>query len=226
MIPIRIVSCTRQKDFAGTPLGLTIQRFKHLPFIEFQLFVSNTTGLGRRYNEAIEVAKNDPAILVFVHDDVEITDWYWYWRLAAALEKHQLIGLAGNANPLPNQTSWAVVDLKGTLSNRQSWAGCVAKRDGNWDVFAPPDREVSLIDGLFMAADSRTFINNNIRFDEQFDFHHYDMDICRQFVQKGLSIYVASISVIHHSQGLISPAWEESARRYIEKWATKEKVEH
>jgi GT2 family glycosyltransferase len=224
MIPIRIVACTRhnRKDFAGTPLGVTIQRFSHLSFIEAQLFTNNTVGLCQRYNEAIEAAKNDPALLVFVHDDVEIVDWYWYMRLGASLDDHHLVGLAGNCQPSPGQTSWAITDMEGTLSDRQSWAGCVARGNGeyltSWDVFASPNREVSLIDGLFMAAYSKTFHDNDIRFDEQFTFHHYDMDLCRQFTDKGLSIYVSSISAIHHSQGLMGPAWKESAQRYLDKW--------
>lgn len=203
-------------------MGVTIQRFSHLSFIEAQLFTNNTVGLCQRYNEAIEAAKNDPALLVFVHDDVEIVDWYWYMRLGASLDDHHLVGLAGNAYPSPGQTSWAITDTEGTLSDRQSWAGCVARGNGeymtNWDVFASPNREVKLIDGLFMAAYSKTFHDNDIRFDEQFTFHHYDMDICRQFTAKELSIYVSSISVIHHSQGLMGPSWKESAQRYLDKW--------
>jgi GT2 family glycosyltransferase len=224
MIPIRIVACTRhnRKDFSGTPLGVTLQRFAHLSFIEAQLFTNNTLGLSQRYNEAIEAAAHDPAILVFVHDDVEITDWFWYLRLAAALDDYHLVGLAGNSAPLPKQTSWAITDLEGTLSDRQSWAGCVARGNGeyltSWDVFASPNREVFLLDGLFMAAHSKTFHDNDIRFDDQFTFHHYDMDICQQFEAKDLSMYVSSISVIHHSKGLMGPAWKESAQRYLSKW--------
>jgi GT2 family glycosyltransferase len=224
MIPIRIVACTRhnRKDFAGTPLGVTLQRFAHLSFIEAQLFTNNTLGLSQRYNEAIEAAAHDPAILVFVHDDVEITDWFWYLRLAAALDDYHLVGLAGNSAPLPKQTSWAIIDFEGTLSDRQHWAGCVARGNGeyltSWDVFASPNREVFLLDGLFMAAHSKTFHDNDIRFDDQFTFHHYDMDICQQFEAKDLSMYVSSISVIHHSKGLMGPAWKESAQRYLSKW--------
>jgi GT2 family glycosyltransferase len=142
--------------------------------------------------------------------------------LAASLDDHHLVGLAGNAHPSPGQTSWAITDTEGTLSDRMSWAGCVARGNGefmtNWDVFASPNREVKLIDGLFMAAYSKTFHQNDIRFDEQFTFHHYDMDICRQFTAKELSIYVSSISVIHHSQGVMGASWKESAQRYLEKW--------
>jgi hypothetical protein len=29
---------------------------------------------------------------------------------------------------------------------------------------------------------------------------------------------VSSISAIHHSQGLMGPAWKESAQRYLDKW--------
>ncbi|MFM7468036.1 MAG: glycosyltransferase [Vampirovibrionales bacterium] len=199
-------------------MGSTIQRFSHLP-IEIQLFAENTDGLSIRYNEAIESTKNAPALLVFVHDDVEITDWFWHERLVAALESHHLVGLAGNTNPLPHQTSWAVTDLKGTLSDQQFWSGRVARSNGHWDLFGTPDRTVKLIDGLFMAAYSQTFHDNKIRFDPQFTFHHYDMDISKQFTSKDLSIYVPSISAIHYGQNNIGQAWQESAQRYLSKWS-------
>jgi GT2 family glycosyltransferase len=224
MKPIRLVICTRhdRKGFARTPLGVTISRFGHLSFIEVQLFANNTMGLSQRYNEAIETAKNDPAILVFVHDDVEIMDWWWFQRLGLALQNHHLIGLAGNRQRAPGQLSWAIANDQGLLTDKSLWAGTVARGDGfqmvGWDCFANANVEVDLIDGLFMAADSETFHDQSIRFDEQFTFHHYDMDISRQFQDKGLSLYVPAISVIHHSNGVMGEAWNESAKRYLDKW--------
>jgi hypothetical protein len=45
---------------------------------------------------AIREAATDPAILVFIHDDVHLLDFYWPTRLHHGLAKFDILGLAGN----------------------------------------------------------------------------------------------------------------------------------
>jgi len=45
----------------------------------------------------------DPAILVFVHDDVHLLDFYWPTRLFNGLAKFDIIGLAGNRRRVERQ---------------------------------------------------------------------------------------------------------------------------
>ena len=64
-------------------------------------------------------------------------------------------------------------------------------------VFQP----LKLMDGVLLAAKKKTFVKNAIRFDEQFQFHFYDMDICRQFDEKNVTMAAAPMGVIHRSGG-------------------------
>ena len=54
-----------------------------------------------------------------------------------------------------------------------------------------------------------------------FDFHFYDLDICRQFESKQLKMGTWPISVIHESGGAFgTPAWQDSYKKYLEKWGS------
>lgn len=80
MKKIRLVCGTRasREDFFKTSaLGRSIAVYAHSPGIELQLFSANTSALSVIYNQAIEAALIDPAILVFIHDDVHLIDFYW-----------------------------------------------------------------------------------------------------------------------------------------------------
>jgi hypothetical protein len=47
------------------------------------------------YNHAIEAALVQPAILVFVHDDVYLCDFFWPERVREAVERFDVVGVAG-----------------------------------------------------------------------------------------------------------------------------------
>ena len=215
---LQIVSCTRERDINNTQLGQSLQRFKHLPFIQTTIFPGNEEGICKRYNEAISFSMETPSIMVFVHDDVQITDNFWFDRIIQATEKYDLVGVAGNTRRLPKASSWACIDENGTLDDQRYFSGIVARADGSWDVFAESNKACELLDGVLLATKSETLKRHNIRFDEQFKFHHYDMDISRQFRQKGLTVGTAPISITHHSGGGIGPQWKESYNDYIAKW--------
>ena len=75
------------------------------------------------------------------------------------------------------------------------------------------------MDGLFLAADSEVLNRAGVRFDEQFAFHFYDMDFCRQVEQKGLRMGTWPIAVVHESGGnFSSPGWREGYARYLQKY--------
>jgi len=76
-----------------------------------------------------------------------------------------------------------------------------------------------LLDGVLLTVCKRTFTQHNIRFDEQFKFHFYDMDICRQFERAGLRMGTYSVSVIHQSGGNFgTPEWAAGYKDYLKKW--------
>jgi len=223
---IRLVIATRENEsdfFEKTATGRSLSLYKY-PFLEIRLFPNNTSGLPSQYNIAISESINDPAILVFIHDDVHMIDYFWVNQILDALDQFDVVGLAGNKRRVAKQPAWAFIDNKFTWDNSENLSGVVGHGKGfppaNLAIFGPPRQEVKLLDGLMLITDSITLVQNDIRFDEQFDFHFYDLDFCRQIEQKGLKMGTWSISVIHESGGNFeSEGWSRSYQRYIEKWS-------
>lgn len=224
---IRLVSATRssEADFhAKSALGRSLAL---APFWcnELRLFPNNSDGLPECYNTAIREARADPAVLVFVHDDVHITDYFWPVRVLKGLEQFQILGVIGNRRRSPKQPIWAFASIEAIEAadwDFEYLSGCVGTGVG----FPPeiinyvgtPGQQVKLLDGMFLAAHSATLLDNELFFDEQFDFNLYDMDFCRQAEVKGVSMGTWPISTVHESGGNITPAWRATYARYLEKW--------
>ena len=74
-LPIRLVCATRvhRKLFlTDTATGRSIKSFINISKTQLRLYGENNVGLSKIYNEVIEESKTDPAILVFMHDDILI----------------------------------------------------------------------------------------------------------------------------------------------------------
>jgi len=222
----RFVCATReqQQRFAEhTALGRSLAPFLRMPFIELKLFAENRTGLPSLYNEAIREAAADPAILVFVHDDVYLCDFFWPIHMLSGLRAFDVIGIAGNKRRVPRQPAWCFVDERFTPDKIENLSGFVAHGEkfppDEVATFGLPGQQVKLLDGLLLAAPSNTLLRNAITFDERFDFHFYDMDFCRQAELKGLRLGTWTVSVIHQSGGPFgTPDWRANYTRYLEKW--------
>jgi hypothetical protein len=224
-VKFRFVCATRgsnQDFFTKTPLGRSLAIYR-APFAEVTLFDNNTTGLPALYNEAIRDAISDPAILIFIHDDVHVCDFFWHLHILNGLQAFDIIGLAGNRRRVPNQPTWGYIDDKFTWDDSGNLSGVVAHGSGfppaNLSCYGPPAQEVKLLDGVLLAVRSETLLANKIEFDERFDFHFYDMDFCRQAEAKRLRMGTWSLSVIHESVGKAgTPSWREGYARYLAKW--------
>jgi hypothetical protein len=222
---IVFVCCTRfsQADFlARSAMGRTVrQTFNTYP-INLCLFSENSRGLGECYNDAIEAPGDDEDILVFVHDDVYILDYFWMDRLLEGFARFDLLGLAGNKRRVPKQPAWAFINDNFTWDDRAYLSGVVGH--GNafpcpLSVFGPVMQPCKLLDGVLLAAKRKTFTTTGIRFDPQFRFHLYDMDICRQFEAKNLRMGTIALSIIHESGGAFgTPTWRENYEKYLAKW--------
>lgn len=221
---IRLVVATRQAEadfFSKTATGRSL--FFKPSFIDLKLFPNNKKGLPELYNQIIRESANDPATLVFAHDDLYILDFFWCSRLKEGLKNFDVIGLAGNKRRVPNQPSWAFIDNKFTWDNPDNLSGVVGHGHGfppsNLSIFGTPRQKVLLLDGLLLAAESQTLITNSLFFDEQFSFHFYDLDFCRQAEEKNVSCGTWDLALIHESGGSFgSDAWMKSYQKYIEKW--------
>ena len=225
MTKVKVVVASRASeagfhDKAATGRSLRIYNF---PFLEVRLFPSNTLGLPKLYNAVIQESVNDPCMLIFMHDDLHILDYYWLHQILAGLDRFQILGIVGNLRRVAGQPNWALLDDKMTLDNHENFSGVMGHGNGFppkvLDIFGPSCQPVKLLDGLLLAAHSRTFVENDLRFDERFDFHFYDMDLCRQAEQKNVSCGTWPVSLIHESAGdFFSEAWKKAYAAYLEKW--------
>lgn len=221
---VRVVCATREtaEDFAARcALGRSLRLYG--PLCELRLFPRNIAGLPLIYNTAIREAAADPAILVFMHDDVHLLDFYWPTRIYNGLAKFDIIGLAGNRRRVDRQPAWRFLDDRFTRDDRDNLSGVIA-HGRSWpadyiSAYGTPGYEVKLLDGVMLAAHSETLISKNLFFDERFDFHFYDLDFCRSAEERGLRMGTWGISVMHESDGTFgSPAWRDGYARYLSKW--------
>ena len=79
--------------------------------------------------------------------------------------------------------------------------------------------EVALLDGLLLAASAQTLRQHSVQFDDQFEFHMYDIDFCRTAVRAGLRVGTWPIALTHNSAGNFDSAgFRSAARIYLAKW--------
>lgn len=221
----RLVVATRESGenfFRNKATGRSIA-FNRLAPVEVRLFAENTRGLPAVYNMAIRESLDEDVILVFAHDDLLLLDYFWPGRIAEGLQNFGVLGLAGNTRRLPGQPGWAYLDMQFTHDSNDNLSGAVGHGPGfppaSLNIFGPPRRQVRLLDGLLLAVTSTTLRRHDLWFDERFDFHHYDLDFCRQAEQRGVTMGTWDIAVVHHSYGdFYKDSWKASAMRYLEKW--------
>jgi hypothetical protein len=91
--------------------------------VELRLFPSNSAGLPVVYNIALREAAADLAILVFIHDDVHLLDFFWPHHLYQAFKLLDVVGLAGNERRLAGQPGWRFLGDRLTRDNLSGTAG-------------------------------------------------------------------------------------------------------
>lgn len=248
MIRLVCATQRREADFwTNTLLGRSLNFYRqYASRFELRLFSENQRGLPAVYNQALaEAHKSTPRIMVFVHDDIHFLDLFWPESILEGLTQFDMIGTLGCKRHYQNQLSWVHVWQGSEIVNpkRQDVSGSVTHfsrgevdkgivetdrvrpdhfapfgADLYFSHFGPSGQQVVLLDGMLMACHSNTLFANDIQFDERFDFHFYDMDICRQFEAKGLRMGTWAVSVLHGSHGSYGEAFLKAYPAYAEKW--------
>ncbi len=219
---IEIVSATRSsaKDFPASPLGVSLARLDRDPRLVPHIAFENARPLPEIYNTRI--AAPEPAdVLVFIHDDVWIEDFYFADRLLEGLGRFDVVGLAGNSRRYPGQKSW-IASPDGPDPDRPHLRGAMAHGEaplGPVRFFGPNAAACELLDGVFLAARKTTLAQRKVAFDPQFDFHFYDLDFCRSARKANLRLGVWPIAMTHRSNGNFGAAgYRENGLRYFAKW--------
>ena len=227
---IRFVCATRlshEEFFAKAPLGRSLPLYRTFPrqqTIELRLFPRNQAGLSGLYNTAIEESRNDPAILVFIHDDVYLSDYYWADHLHTALRTFGLVGLVGNRRRVLRQSSWMFLDDRFTTDSYDNFSGVLGHGEPfpnlrQLSVYGEPGAEVKLLDGVLLAIRSQTLHDTGLRFDARFNFHFYDMDFCRQAELRNVKMGTCAMSLVHASAGeLGNVGWRAAYDDYLAKY--------
>jgi hypothetical protein len=225
--PVVMVSCTTRSEQDRSKV-LLAQSFDHAGlgrFAKLDVVWENKEGLSCAYNRKLnEYANTGAEFIVFVHDDVYIDDLKLVDKLETAHRHlgYHIIGAAGAARvQIGDPSLWhlmsAPTDHRGFvqhfLQNGQVY--CTS--------FGPTPSEVVLIDGLFMAVHLPSVLAKGWKFNENYDFHHYDLASCLDAVKKGLRVGVYPIHMIHESPGLESAAhaqWRVSNQRFLAEYGT------
>lgn len=217
---IEVVSATRHSEadfWARTALGYSLRRLGFDSRIQPRIAFENRRGLPEVYNARIAAASPHDA-LVFVHDDVWLNDLYFGDHLLAGLEAFDVVGVAGSCDPPEGRPGWGFT----RPGEKPRVSGMVAHGKQAFspvNVFGPAPAECRLLDGVFLAARRSTLVSHATRFDEQFDFHFYDLDFCRSATAAGLRLGTWRLTITHQSRGdFRSPAWHENHRLYQAKW--------
>lgn len=227
---ICVVTATREntiQDFkSNTLLGQSLGIHTYFD-IELQCYNNNTNGLSKCYNDAIKKNINEDKILVFVHDDIALLDYYWPLRIIESLEKFDISGIAGNIRHEINFPSWAHSHSDGKnviWDDDKNLSGCMLHSD-TWPpkivtVYGEPHKEVVNLDGAFIACSTKTLRNFNLTFDEQFEFHFYDADFCKAAHKKKCKLGTFPLALMHSGKGRMDTLeYRTGYLKYNEKWS-------
>jgi len=186
--------------------------------IKADIIFENKDGLPAVYNRFITEENRDKKI-IFVHDDVIIEDIFLFDKLNLAFESFDIVGLAGAKKcDLNAQTmAWHL------MSPRDQFVGEVAHSKGgiNWTtVFGQTPSRALILDGVFIAVNVAKLLDSNTKFDEDFNFHHYDISFCLTANNNKLKLGVYPIKVVHFGLGdsMNSLDWAESAEKFKNKY--------
>lgn len=201
-----IVTATRANEGKAHKLEL-IESLQSIPRDLYDISINylNTEGLSKVYNGYLtkEIASKYDCI-IYVHDDVYIDDLKVFAKIEDMFkEGYAVVGLAGATEvQLKTPALWHL------MSERKNWSGAVAhpfdEKTMLTTSFGPVPKRCLVMDGLFLAVAPTQLIVNEIYFDEQFKFHHYDIDFCLQCNKAGLKMTTTNINVVHASPGLNS----------------------
>lgn len=186
----------------------------------------NKRGLSEVYNQALDnyAASSEYDAVCLVHDDVEILDCSICDKISSAIESGMdLIGVAGGKGwQIPRGYDPKKMPIGWTTASRDAgMAGMVVHVGDDGRRFAssygPCPARTLTVDGCFMALTNNGL---SLRFDPQFTFNHYDMDISFQAWKREMKTAVYPILCTHMSQGkgLLKPEYLDSQQLFLKKW--------
>jgi len=211
--------------FAISPLPsdcLLEKSVQHYKDIDFHIKYNNkTVGLCEYYNSIINSEKTYD-VLIFCHHDVSLDYCNLRLQVEEGLKYFDVIGVAGCREP-----KIAEKNLWHWMSDKQHQRGFAAhpislgSKELFVTAFGPTPARVAVLDGVFLALDARKIRGSKARFDEQFLWHHYDIDFSLTCNKNKIKLGVWPVIINHQSPGLLNVndvEWNRSNKAFIEKW--------
>lgn len=221
--PLLVVSATRAKTVKDTRLGSCIPSLENQA--TFKIATNNSQGLPKVYNKFFtkKVAKKHD-IVVFCHDDLYIDDLKLRGKLYKSMfvDKYDIVGLAGTSVCKIESNKPTLWHL---MCDRNDWSGTVYHPAGKdttqvmSTTYGPTPKRCLVLDGLFLAVNINRAREVGWRFNNEFNFHHYDIASCLDANEKKLKLGTTMIHAVHDSPGLLSTAdqdWSSSQDKFRE----------
>ena len=189
--------------------------------IHLEIKYNNTqVGLSEYYNNIIETHYHKFDTLIFCHHDVSLR----YTNIQAVLDglkQYDVVGVAGGINPkIVEKNLWH------WMMPKDSYRGIAGHSMDDQSMyvtsFGPTPSRVAILDGVFLALDSKKIYNSKARFDNNFKWHHYDIDFSLTCNYNKLKLGVWPILIQHDSPGLWNIddiEWNRSNQYFIKKWS-------
>jgi len=183
---------------------------------------NTTVGLCEYYNSIIENEENDKYdAVICCHHDISLRYANFQTGVTDALKLYDVVGVAGGRAPKvieKNLWHW--------MTSREEYRGIAAHGDSIHNMFvtnfgATPSR-VTVLDGVFLAFNTRKIRKTKARFDEKFMWHHYDIDFSLTCNENKLKLGVWPILIYHQSPGLRdmnNEHWNKSNEYFRNKWS-------
>lgn len=236
----RFVVATRKTEDEG--MDLPVLRFLSLVNlsgsfkVDLDIAYGNTDGLPTVYNRSIDLDSRDPHdFIVFIHDDIWPSDVFMFDKISEASKDFDVIGVCGGKGwtqygdgHTPIIWTHAAKDsgLSGFMAHAADESSSRVRHDAAYrgrSVFSTnyghsPSRTLT-IDGCFMCF-TRNAVDSGLRFDENFRFHFYDMDMCFSAYVMKLKVGTAPVLLMHESLGysVAQPEFLEAQSRFLAKW--------
>lgn len=221
--PLLIVSATKKENSKDTRLGSCVSALHNQA--KFKFITENTRGLPHVYNDHFtKKIANKHDIVVFCHDDLYIDDLKLRGKLYKSMfvDKYDIVGIAGAGTCSISEDKHTLWHL---MSERNTWSGTMYHPAGKdtaavmSSTYGPVPQRCLVLDGVFLAVNIKRARETGWRFNENFDFHHYDIASCLDANDKQMIMGTSMIHAVHDSPGLSSvenPDWKASSAKFLQ----------
>jgi hypothetical protein len=223
---MNIVACSlsRSSDPCQTKIFKNFQKINKYSKtkIELKLKLNNTNmGLCEYYNKCLDEYGGKCDYMILVHDDVDFINMDLDYQIEEGMKKYDVLGIAGCIDPeIKEHNLWHIMADKNKLRGFAGHPFSENKNEFYVTSFGPCPSRVVMIDGVVMILNCRRVLDSKTRFDENYKFHHYDLDFSLQCNLNKLKIGIWPILINHSSPGLMDMggSWKESNEYFKNKW--------